>query len=225
MISTQVLVTHEIGASDHDLLRLLEAQGYQAHATVLQEALSRLCMIPPDLAILSLGHLGPNTHALCQELAGQARSLMLPLLLLVDSCCEMGLPRECDACLVRPLPSYQIAAVIKILLDKNRAQILGAGGVRLRLDTHRVYRCDSSHHLPPKEFRLLETLMRHPARVLTRRFLMREVWDTDFVQDTRTLDVHIHWLRKKIEPNPSRPLYLRTVRGVGYNFVPASPEP
>jgi len=223
-MSTHMLVMQEVGTPDQDLLQLLEAEGYQADTTGLQEALSRLCMRPPDLAILSVRHLGRNTQSLCQKLCRQARSLMLPFVLLIESCYERGLPRGCDACLVRPLPSWQIAAVIKILLQNNGVQILAAGGVRLHLGTHRVYRCDSSHHLSPREFRLLETLMRHPARVLTRRFLMREVWDTDFVQDTRTLDVHIHWLRRKMEPNPSGPLYLRTVRGVGYDFVPVWPE-
>lgn len=224
MISTQVLVMQEPGVPDQDLLQLLEAEGYQAHTTGLQEAVSHLSMIPPDLAVLNLRHLGRNTHPLCQELCRQAKSLILPLMLLIETCHEVGLPRECDACLVRPLPSWQIAAVIKILLQNNAPQMLAAGGVRLHLDTHQVYSRESSYHLSPREFRLLETLMRHPARVLTRRFLMRQVWDTDFVQDTRTLDVHIHCLRRKMEPNPSRPLYVRTVRGVGYHFVPTWPE-
>lgn len=223
-MTMHMLVMQEVGAPDQDLLQLLELEGYQTHTIGLQEALSRLCMIAPDLAILSLRHLGSNTHSLCQELSRQARSLILPLVLLIESCHEMGLPRGCDACLVRPLPLWQIATVIKILLDNNGGQILAAGGVRLDLNAHRVHGCDSSYHLSPREFRLLETLMRHPARVLTRRFLMRQVWDTDFIQDTRTLDVHMHWLRRKVEPHPSRPLYLRTVRGVGYHFVPTWPE-
>jgi DNA-binding response OmpR family regulator len=60
--------------------------------------------------------------------------------------------------------------------------------------------------------------MRHPSEILTRIFLMRQVWDTDYMGDTRTLDVHIHWVRKAIEENPGSPVYLRTVRRVGYRF-------
>jgi len=220
----QILVIQEAEAPSQDLLQLLEAEGYQVCTTELQRAENRLCMAPPDLAVLSLRHLGPEPRLLCQEICRQARNLMVPLMLLTESCDEMGLPREPNACLVPPLPSGQIATVIKILLQNSKAQILTASGVRLHLDTHRVYCGDSSHHLSPKEFRLLETFLRHPARVLPRCFLMREVWDTDFVGDTRTLEVHIHWIREKIEPNPSRPRYLRTVRGVGYHFVPALPE-
>jgi len=223
-MSTNVLVMQEVGARDQDLLELLQTEGHQAHTIGLQEAVGRLRVIPPDLAILSLRHLGPNTHSLCQKLARRTKGLIVPLLLLTETCYEQGLPRECDACLVRPLPLWQVAAVINILLQNRGAQILAGGGVRLRVDSHEVYSCDTGCHLSPREFRLLETLMRHPGEVLTRRFLMREVWDTDFVQDTRTLDVHMHWLRRKIEPDPSRPTYLRTVRGVGYHFVPGWSE-
>ena len=65
---------------------------------------------------------------------------------------------------------------------------------------------------------LLEVFMRNPGRVLDRRFLMREVWETDYTGDTRTLEVHICWLRKKIEKDPRHPRYLKTVRGVGYHL-------
>lgn len=68
------------------------------------------------------------------------------------------------------------------------------------------------------EARLLEVFMRHPNKILKRAFLMKEVWETDYIGDTRTLDVHVHWLRQKIEEDPSRPRLLRTIRGIGYRF-------
>jgi DNA-binding response OmpR family regulator len=74
------------------------------------------------------------------------------------------------------------------------------------------------HHLTPKECRLLATFMRHPDEVLSRKYLMREVWDTDFSGDTRTIEVHVSWLRRKIEANPREPQIIRTVHGVGYIF-------
>ena len=75
-----------------------------------------------------------------------------------------------------------------------------------------------AHDLTPRLCRLLEVFMRNPERVLSRKFLMRKVWETDYLGDTRTLEVHICWLRKKIEEDPHHPCYLRTVRGVGYRF-------
>lgn len=75
-----------------------------------------------------------------------------------------------------------------------------------------------AHHLTPKECQLLATFMQHPGKVLAREFLMREVWETDFTEDTRTIEVHISWLRKKIEEDSSNPQLIQTVRGVGYVF-------
>ncbi len=87
-------------------------------------------------------------------------------------------------------------------LEKRRASKKGRNPVRLT----------------PKECALLTAFMRNGGEVLSREFLMKEVWDTDYLGDTRTLDVHICWLRRKIEKDPRRPIYLRTVRGVGYRF-------
>ncbi len=75
-----------------------------------------------------------------------------------------------------------------------------------------------SHHLTPIECRLLYVLMRRSGHVVSRKTLMKEVWNTDYLDDTRTLDVHICWLRQKLEQDPRRPAQLKTIRGVGYKF-------
>ena len=95
---------------------------------------------------------------------------------------------------------------------------LCADGHTLNVEKRTLRNGRGNHHLTPLECRLLYALMRRPGRVVTRKSLMKEVWDTDYVGDTRTLDVHICWLRKKLEEDPHRPVYLRTVRGVGYRF-------
>lgn len=76
-----------------------------------------------------------------------------------------------------------------------------------------------THHLTPKETRLLATFMQHPGEPLSREFLMREVWETEFCGDTRTIEVHVAWLRRKIEKDTSNPQLILTVRGVGYMFA------
>lgn len=101
---------------------------------------------------------------------------------------------------------------------RTSSRTLAVGGLTLDLEARQVKTQRGSHRLTPKECRLLEVLMLHPGKVLTRKLLMKEVWETDFLDDTRTLDVHICWLRKKIEENPRRPRYIRTVRGTGYRF-------
>ena len=101
---------------------------------------------------------------------------------------------------------------------KRKAGHLRAGGISLDLKSRSVTKGKVTVRLTPKGCALLQTFMKNGGIVLTRKFLMKEVWDTDWTEDTRTLDVHVRWLRQKIEDNPSKPVYLRTVRGVGYRF-------
>jgi len=97
----------------------------------------------------------------------------------------------------------QVFRVADLTLDLTRKEIVG---------------CNGNNKLTPKECELLALFMSYPGRVLSRKLLMKEVWETDFLDDTRTLEVHICWLRKKIEEDPRHPQRLRTIRGVGYRF-------
>jgi DNA-binding response OmpR family regulator len=104
---------------------------------------------------------------------------------------------------------------------RKRAQppkVLTTDGLRLNLETKELENGHGVIRLTPKECRLLATFMRYPNQVLSHKFLMREVWETDYIGDMRTLQVHVSWLRRKVEENPRRPIRLRTVRGVGYRF-------
>ena len=107
---------------------------------------------------------------------------------------------------------------ISWLLPAPDSEVLVRGELVFNLKRCSVVRGERESHLTPKQAELLELLMRHTGEVLTRKFIMRRVWDTDFLDDTRTLDVHIHWLRKAIELDTGSPEYLHTVRGVGYSF-------
>jgi DNA-binding response OmpR family regulator len=101
---------------------------------------------------------------------------------------------------------------------KRSRKQLQAGNLALDLDRRCVIKDGEAKHLTFKECALLKMFIRNDGRVLTRKRLMKEVWHTDYLGDTRTLDVHVRWLREKIEDSPSDPLLLRTVRGVGYRF-------
>lgn len=102
--------------------------------------------------------------------------------------------------------------------DKKPSRQLRAENLILDVDVRCVVKDGVANHLTFKECALLELFMSNEGEVLTRKRLMKEVWDTDYLGDTRTLDVHIRWLREKIEDDPSGPILLRTVRGVGYRF-------
>jgi DNA-binding response OmpR family regulator len=100
------------------------------------------------------------------------------------------------------------------------AGILSQGDVTLDLRERKVVCGCGEHRLTPRLCALLAFLMRNPGRDLSRKEIMQAVWDTDYMGDTRTLDVHIHWLRQAVEPNPRNPLHILTVRGLGYRFEP-----
>ena len=97
---------------------------------------------------------------------------------------------------------------------------LTCGSIALDLEDRVLHRGPDSYPLTPKECRLLEVFLRHQGQVLTRQFLMKEVWQTDFIADTRTLEVHVHWLRRKLAQSRSGQAYIHTVRGVGYVLRP-----
>ncbi len=100
-------------------------------------------------------------------------------------------------------------------------KLLRCADLQLDLENRHVVKGNGqAQHLTPKECLLLATFIRNRGEVLTREFLMREVWETEYTGDTRTLEVHVHWLRRKIEDDPSNPRYIHTVRGVGYWFEP-----
>ena len=101
---------------------------------------------------------------------------------------------------------------------ENARKVLKTAGLVLDVARRELTQGDKTQRLTPKECRLLALFMSNPGKVLSRRLLMREVWETDFLDDTRTLDVHICYLRKKIEEDPHHPRLLCTVRGVGYRF-------
>lgn len=112
------------------------------------------------------------------------------------------------------------------MLHPNRGQsVWQAGDVLLDEQHCQVTSATGTPALTPMECRLLKVLMLHQDQIVRRETLMKTVWKTDYVGDTRTLDVHISWLRKKIEQNPQRPRYLKTVRGYGYVFNPVEEQP
>lgn len=101
----------------------------------------------------------------------------------------------------------------------NQAHALRVGKIALDLDARRLDVDGEISVLTPKQFKLLSLFMSRPGEVLTRKQLMKEVWETDYTGDTRTLDVHIHWVRERLHDVPGQPKYLQTVRRVGYRFV------
>ena len=117
-----------------------------------------------------------------------------------------------------PFTPRKVINRVRKMGDCRGGRTIRAGQVTLNLDKHCVYRENRVYRLTPRQSKLLQVFMENEGRTLPRKFLMENVWETDYMGDTRTLDVHVRWLRERIEEDPSSPRYLRTVRGIGYRF-------
>jgi two-component system, OmpR family, response regulator RegX3 len=208
----------------------LEAEGFQvAWAKDGKEALSAWEWARPDLIVLDLMLPGLSGTEVCRTI--RARS-DVPIIMLTARDTEVdrvvGLEIGADDYLTKPFSTRELVARIRAILRRattghtvSMAEDLPveASGVRVDRSRHEVTVDGRSVDLPPKEFELLAVLVEHAGRVLTRNQLIDEVWGSDYVGDTKTLDVHIRRLRGRVETDPQDPQRIRTVRGVGYRFA------
>lgn len=119
---------------------------------------------------------------------------------------------------LKPVLAKKLIARVKTAIDEKPPRLLTRGHFSLDLEKQKLTRGGKTFSLTPKEFILLKLLMGRMGQTITRKTLMKEVWETDYLGDTRTLDVHIRWVRQKVEENPSAPQHLITIRGQGYKF-------
>ena len=179
----------------------------------------------PDLILLDLMLPEMDGLSVCRALR---RNSDVPIIMLTARGTEMdkivGLETGADDYVVKPFSLGELLARIRSLLrrtrnDKQENQMqLTSGNVSLDLTSRRVSKDDAEVHLTQKEFNLLAELIRNKGAVLSRDLLLEKVWGYSYVGNTHTVDVHIRWLREKIELDPSKPVRIVTVRGVGYRF-------
>ena len=184
----------------------------------------------PDLVVLDVMLPGMDGWQLCQALRRQSNVPILMLTALGEEVDRiLGLELGADDYLTKPFSMRELLARIRALLRRvrldqqpNTTEFVG-GDLRLNLESRRLFKAGEALTLRYKEFELLSLLMGRRGEVVTRAELFDEVWGTDWLGDTRTLDVHIRWLREKIEADPSQPQLIQTVRGVGYRLAEGSP--
>jgi two-component system, OmpR family, phosphate regulon response regulator PhoB len=194
-----------------------------------RDALNLLQRTPAEdafaLVVLDLMLPGLGGLDVCRELRA-ARNLT-PILVISARDSEtdrvLGLEVGADDYLIKPFGMRELVARCRALLRRSTSQqdtstVLEHANLRLYTEECRVTRDGVVVNLSPKEYRLLELFMRHPRRVWSRDKLLEHIWGYDYIGDSKTVDVHIRWLREKLEARPSEPEHLVTVRGFGYRF-------
>lgn len=195
----------------------LRKKGYTVEVVATGDAaLDRLMRIDPDLAVVNAASLRTSGKRICRSL--RERMNGLPIVLIAGE----GKTAPTDTCanvvLSLPFTPRKLLNRIVPLLPGDGGHMLHVGPIRLDLEHKRV-RCQGREaRLTPRLVTILRILMQHPGELLDRAVLFRQVWVTDYTADTRTLDVHVSWLRKALEEDPRNPQFLKTIRGVGYRL-------
>ena len=234
LVSTaRLLVVEDDDSIRETVAEALSAEGFAVRACANgAEALTNLTKPnaePVDLIVLDLMLPGLGGLDLCRQLRSVNNTTPILVISARDSETDrvLGLEVGADDYLVKPFGMRELVARCRALLRRAQQQpkavsttesVLRHGNLCLFAQECRITRDNQDLNLSPKEYRILELFMRNPKQVWSRDQLLEKVWGIDFVGDTKTVDVHIRWLREKIEDEPSAPKHIRTVRGFGYRF-------
>ena len=223
---TRVLIVEDEESFADPLAFMLRKEGFTAVvAADGQQALDEFDRNGADIVLLDLMLPGMSGTEVCKQLRQRSA---VPVIMVTARDAEVdkvvGLELGADDYVTKPYSARELIARVRAVLrrggevEESQSQALEAGPVRMDVERHVVTASGEDLNLPLKEFDLLEYLLRNVGRVLTRAQLIDRVWGADYVGDTKTLDVHIKRLRSKIEPDPTDPQHLVTVRGLGYKF-------
>jgi two-component system response regulator RegX3 len=223
---TRILVVEDEESFSDPLSYLLRKEGYEVSvAETGPAALEDFEREGADLVLLDLMLPGLSGVDVCRAIRHHSS---VPVIMLTAKDSEIdkvvGLEIGADDYVTKPYSSRELLARIKAVLRRGQEleelmpPTLESGPVRMDVERHVVTINGESTALPLKEFELLEMLLRNSGRVLTRAQLIDRVWGSDYVGDTKTLDVHVKRLRSKVEPDPASPQFIVTVRGLGYKF-------
>jgi DNA-binding response OmpR family regulator len=179
-------------------------------------AVTRLVEVDPDLVVINAASFRSSGKRICNEIREKASKL--PIVLIVSPDHAISGTTSANAVLELPFTSRKLLNRIAPLLPGVGKSILHVGFIRLDLERHQVRCLGREARLTPRMTHLLQVLLLHAGEAVDRHSLFSEVWETTYTGDTRTLDVHISWLREALEENPRKPQFLKTIRGVGYRL-------
>jgi two-component system response regulator RegX3 len=225
-LMTKILVVEDEASFSEALSYVLGKEGFEVVvADTGDGAIAAFDKGGADLVLLDLMLPGLSGTEVCKQLRSRSA---VPIIMLTAKDTEVdkvvGLELGADDYVTKPYSKAELVARIKAVLrrqgDVSNPQegVITAGPVRIDVERHQVNINNELISLPLKEFELLEFLVRNSGRVLTRAQLIDRVWGSDYFGDTKTLDVHVKRLRAKIESDPANPVYIQTIRGLGYKF-------
>jgi two-component system alkaline phosphatase synthesis response regulator PhoP len=207
----------------------LEAGGYHVLCFDSGEyLLEELKNSIPDLFILDLMLPGMDGLEVCRHIRAKPRTKSIPVIMLTAKSEEfdkvLGLELGADDYLTKPFSVRELTARVKALLRRAANSVpaedeaIRHGDITIDTIRHEVYKNGTLIEMPLKEFELLKILLLNKGRVLSRELLLDKVWGFDYFGETRTVDVHVRYIRQKIEDDDSNPVYIETIRGIGYRF-------
>lgn len=227
-MNPRILIVEDEPALADSIKYGLEKEGFEC--TVLPDGLRAVEYVRswrPDLVLLDLMLPGMPGTDICREIRATG-STPIVMVTAKDSEADkvLGLELGADDYVTKPFSMRELIARVRAVLRRSstppdassEASFIEVGPVRIDTERHEVRVRGQVIELPPKEFSLLELLVRRAGKLVTRDVLISEVWGDDYYGDTRTLDVHVKRLRAKIESDPKSPRHLRTIRGLGYRF-------
>jgi two-component system response regulator RegX3 len=224
---TKILIVEDEDSVIDPLELLLSKEGFVIEtAKDGKAALDKFEKVSPDLVLLDLMIPLISGTEVCRQIRAKSQ---VPIIMLTAKDTEVdkvvGLELGADDYIVKPYSKAELVARIKAVLRRQGSDLnkeisgaISAGPISIDIDRHLVVINGIGVSMPLKEFELLEFLLRNKGRVLTRTQLIDRVWGSDYFGDTKTLDVHIKRLRAKIEKDPANPIYIQTIRGLGYKF-------
>jgi two-component system, OmpR family, alkaline phosphatase synthesis response regulator PhoP len=207
----------------------LELNNYKVITFESGESLLNECKLTtPDLFIIDIMLPGIDGFEVCRQLRQGSRTKNIPIIMLTAKSEEfdkvLGLEMGADDYITKPFSVRELAARVKAIFRRvntpsvSEEEILKYGGIIIDCTRREVKKNGSIIDMPLKEFELLKTLMYNKGKVLSREMLLEKVWGFDYYGETRTVDVHIRYLRQKLENDDSNPILIETVRGIGYKF-------
>jgi len=217
MPKPEVFLIESSRASAPSFSPALERKGYQVYIHhQVDQALSAAKKKQPDVLILDAASMRTSGTRMSRKLRSTLDGVPIILISPQGSTPDRG--NGASITLVQPFTPRKLLNRIERLLPGDERHVLSTGPLKLDLAKCRV-RCHKKEtRITPKLAKLLELFMQNPGRLMTRKAIIRKVWHTDYTGDTRTLDVHMSWLRQAIEADPGNPQLLKTIRGMGYRL-------